>query len=271
MMMNKPIFKSDELPMSEFKTLGLVKSGVLLIGSEDLQALLNGRRTDMKEFHDLQLGKSTVPRIDAKLSLFRNEEGKVELRMHPIYHQPDYPLELTDVEAEQLINGETTSIYREIKKQGEPDKVYLFEYDSETNEFIRTEPDKLVIPESINDESLTAAQKEKLRKGKEVELADGTTIRFTGVDPLPFRASKYALVASLLLDGGVSFILYKGIRALTGAKQAEKEAAYGQGYRNALEDLKKAEHEVQQKSAGVVKEKENIEETRGYTRSGRSR
>lgn len=269
--MNKPVFKLDELPMSELKTLGLVKGGVLLIGNEDLQALLNGRRTDMRELHDLPLGKSTVPWIDAKLSLFRNEEGKVELRMHPIYHQADHPLELTDVESEKLINGEIPSLSRVVRKPGQPDKEYLFEFDPENNEFIRTDIDKLIIPDKVNDETLTAAQKELLPKGKEVDLSDGTSFRFTGLDPMPFRANKAALVASLLLDGGISYVLYKGIRSLTGAKQEEKQEAYNQGYRNAREDMERAEKELGKKPVNGLAQNGSDEEKRGYSRSGRAR
>ena len=266
-LMSKPLFKLSDLPMEELEHLELARDGKLLLSEADQKALLAGRRT-------LQIpvpGINHVPTIDAKLSLLRNTAGEAELRLHPIYKNPTYPEELTDVEAEKLINGEATVIARTVQKPGQPDRKYLFEFDPDTREFIRTDPEKIELPDRVNDETLTAAQKETLRKGKEVELSDGTRFRFTGVDPLPFRASKGMLIASLLLDGGISYVFYKGLRSLTGAKQEEKQEAYSLGYRNALEDMERAENQLDKKPVDGLGQKTGDVETRGYSRSGRAR
>jgi hypothetical protein len=274
--MNQAFFKPHELPIAQFERLGLAKNGQLLLSEEEQRILLTGRRTEMKQFQDLSAEGIQIPQIDAKLSMIRNKDGIAELRLHPIYKEPDYPTELTDIEAEKLINGELNSIHRVIKKTGQPKQDLLFEFDPETREFIKTDTKSLKLPKKVNDEELTAAQKEKLREGKEVELKDGTKFKYTGIDSKPFRANKYALIASILFDGGISYLLYKGIRSLAGAKQEEKNQAYSQGYQKAFEDMKQMTGQSKETPLKTTDEpmrpaQQKDEDQRTYTRSGVSR
>jgi hypothetical protein len=87
----------------------------------------------------------------------------------------------------------------------------------------------------MNNEELTPEQKLRFKKGKEVELADGTKFRFSAVDPNGIRSNKLHLIASLLIDGGISYVLYQGLKALGKDEKVSEE--YSRGYYDALEDM----------------------------------
>jgi len=93
-------------------------------------------------------------------------------------------------------------------------------------------------PDMVNGEFLTAAQKENYRKGKEAQLADRTRFSYSGTDTHGIRSNKIALVASILIDGGLSFVVYQGLNALFNQKHDPKEAnKLSPGYFNALKDM----------------------------------
>jgi hypothetical protein len=265
--MTQQIFNEKDLPLAELERVGLARDGKLQISRGALQALLSGRRTEMIRLNDLSMDGFQIPELDAKLSLRPDAEGKPELLLHPIYKEADYPEFLTDVEAEELQKGQAVNIWKIIKdEEGQP-KDILVEYDPETREFIITDTEKIVVPDFLNSEKLTPEQKEKYRKGKTVELNDGTVLQFSGSDSNGIRSNKLALIASILVDGGFSYMLYKGLHALFGEKQDEKERArMSPGYRQALEDMRK------NAAKPVIPDYASKDEySRGYSRSGISR
>ncbi|SDE62373.1 Protein of unknown function [Mucilaginibacter pineti] len=224
--------------MEELQKLGLADWNVLHIDDDDLAALLAGRRTDMLRLENLEQQGLHIPALDAKLSLRRNEDGKVELLAHPIYKYAEGPEYLTDIEKESLEKGEAVNVVKTIS-DGEGDKrEVLVEFDNETNEFIEVDTGKIFPPDEINGIPLTKEQKKNYRKGKEVETEDGTTIQYSAQDKHAIRANRLALIASILIDGGVSYVLFKGLNALFNKKQ---EAAPGKNFNQALEKLKEAE------------------------------
>ena len=90
----------------------------------------------------------------------------------------------------------------------------------------------------INGEYLTAAQKANYRKGKEIELPDHTRLNYSGTDVNGIRSNKLALIASIVIDGGLSYMLYKGLNAMFGEKHNPKEAnTLSPGYNNAVKDM----------------------------------
>lgn len=271
--MNKKLFKEKELPMAELEKLGLAQNGKLLITDENKAALLAGRRTNLIRLQNLQDENVLIGEMEAKVSLFRDPEGKLELRAHPVYHQPVFPVDLTDQEAEMLANGQTNAIYKKIKAVEEPAKEYLFEFDPETREYIKTDTGKIQSPDLVNSEILTPDQKKAFSKGEEVELSDGTKFRYTGVDTLPVRANKVALIASILIDGGISYLIYQGIRSLMGAHQHQKAQFYSEGYQKALEEMKAAAQQSEKQNADFItglKHKDD-QQTREYTKPAHSR
>ncbi|WP_345951274.1 DUF4099 domain-containing protein [Mucilaginibacter sp. PAMB04274] len=266
--MTQQIFNENDLPLAELEKIGLAKDGKIQMNAGTLQTLLTGRRTEMIRLNNLSMDSFHIAELDAKLSIRPDADGKLELFLHPIYKEADYPEFLTDVEAEELQKGQAANIWKIIKDdEGKPMDI-LVEYDPETREFIITDTEKIVVPEMVNNEKLNTEQKERYRKGKTVELPDGTVIQFSGSNSQGVRSNKLALVASIMIDGGISYMLYKGLHALFGETVDEKQRArMSPGYRQALEDLR-----TQRSTKPAVPEYEvKNEYSRGYSRSGMSR
>lgn len=221
--------------MADLERIGLAKKGQLSLDEDDLNAMLSGRRTDMLRLENLHADGIHIPALDAKLSLRPNTEGKLDLLVHPIYKDIEPPYYLTAEDAEQLEKGEKVNIDKVIVDKDGKAKEVLVEFDRDTNEFIITDTEQILAPEEINGLPLTPQQKEKYRKGQEVETDDGTTIQYSAKDKHGVRSDRLALIASILIDGGVSYILFKGLNALFNKPQKKEP---GTNYHKAIEKLK---------------------------------
>ncbi|RFZ91069.1 DUF4099 domain-containing protein [Mucilaginibacter conchicola] len=236
--MNIISFKESELPVDELETIGLAAGGQMLLNVNDLKALLSGRRTDMLHLENLETESIKIKSIHAKISLRRNENGKADLLIHPIYRKPATPDFLDDNEAKQLEKGEVASLLKITVDDKGNKKEVLVEYDAETREFIVSDTEKILVPDMINSEFLTPAQKEAYRKGKEVKLADGTILNYSGTDSQGIRSNRLALIASVLVDGGLSFMVYQALNAAFGKKHDPKESKkLSPGYHSAMADV----------------------------------
>lgn len=236
--MNLISFKENELPIKDLETLGLASRGQLLLNVNDLKALLSGRRTDMLHLENLETGNIKIKAIDAKISLHRNEQGKTGLLIHPIYRKPATPDLLEEDEALQLEKGVAASVLKVTTDKKGNKKELLVEYDPETREFIVSDTEKIMAPDMINSEFLTPAQKEAYRKGREVKLADGTVLNYSNSDTNGIRSNRLALIASILVDGGLSYMIYQGLNALFGKQHDPNESEkLSPGYYSAMEDL----------------------------------
>lgn len=237
--MKQQQFELQELPLAELQKIGLGQNGLITLKEDDLQALLAGRRTGMLRLENLTGDGMHIPMIDAKLSFKRNAQGNMDMLLHPIYKEATYPEYLTDVEAEKLQNGTAVNIEKVITDNEGHRQDVLIEYDPETKEFIITDSEKILIPDMVNNEFLSLEQRERYKKGKEVKLADGTVFQYSGTDKQGLTSNKLALVASIVIDGGLSYLLYKGLNALLNKKRDEKEAAsFSRGYDQAVLDMK---------------------------------
>jgi hypothetical protein len=235
--------------MEELQKLGLADWNVLHIDDDNLTASLAGRRTDMLRLENLEQQGLHIPALDAKLSLRRNADGGVELLAHPIYKYAEGPEYLTDTEIESLEKGEAVNVVKTIS-DGEGDKrEVLVEFDKDTNRFITVDTGKIFPPDEINGIPLTHQQKKNYRKGKEVETEDGTTIQYSAKYKQAIRADCLALIASVLIDGGVSYVLFKGLNALFNKKQEKERGRY---FHKALEKMSEAQ--VREVTPGVNSE-----------------
>jgi hypothetical protein len=264
--MTDQLFDEQALPLEDLEEIGLAKNGRFLLAADDLKALLSGRRTDMLRLENLAAEGIHILAMDAKLSLKQNPEGNLDLLIHPVYREAEYAQYLTDSEAEMLEKGEIANILKRTSDTQGNETDILVEFDKDTNEFIITDTEKILVPDFVNNEKLTLEQKERYRKGKEVELSDGTKFQYSGTNSKGISSNKLALVASILIDGGVSYILYKGLNALLGQKpDQESRQHYGKGYHQALKDMQAQEKEK------AMNFQDKTEYNRGYSRSGRSR
>lgn len=60
------------------------------------------------------------------------------------------------------------------------------------------------------------------------------------------RSNRLALIASIIVDGGVSYMLYRGLNAVFGKKQDPKESnQFSTGYEQALRDMQANENAQQ--------------------------
>ncbi|NHA05479.1 DUF4099 domain-containing protein [Mucilaginibacter sp. HC2] len=236
--MNLVNFQEDELPIKDLETIGLAAGGQLLLNVDDLKALLSGRRTGLMELHDLEAENIRIKSINAKISLKPNEAGKLDLLIHPVYRKAATPEFLDETEAQQLRKGEVASLLKITVDDRGNKKEMLVEYDPETREYIVSDTDKILAPDMVNNEFLTPAQKENYRKGREVRIADGTKFSYSATDHHGIRSNKLRLVASILIDGGLSYMVYKGLNALFNQKRDQKTAEkLSPGYHQALKDI----------------------------------
>lgn len=114
----------------------------------------------------------------------------------------------------------------------------IYQFDKETNSFVAIESDDVLIPEEVNGMQLTEEQKRKLKKGQVVEMADGTSLQTSPANAKNsfLQSNRKLLIASMLLDGGMSFFLIKGIQLLTNLadRKKQEDQLYNKGYREAL-------------------------------------
>jgi hypothetical protein len=241
--MIKQVFNKRDIPVDELERIGLAKDGVVLLDVDDLNALLAGRRTDMLRLEHLELDGVHIEALDAKMSLRMAKDGQVELLLHPIYREPEVPSFLTSTQAEMLEKGDIINLQKMIFDDEGHAKEVLVEFDKDTNEFIITDTEKIQAPDQVNGVPLTEEQKEKYRKGKEVQVDnDGTTLQYSATEKQGMRSDKLALIASILIDGGVSYMLYKGLNAFFGKKdEQETKRGVGKNYREAFKNMEEQE------------------------------
>ncbi len=236
--MNLVNFNENRLPIKDLETIGLASGEQLLLNADDLKALLSGRRTGLLTLENLEADNIRIKSLNAKLSLQQGSDGQVNLLIHPVYRRAVVPECLDAEEAERLQKGKVGSLLKVTRDDRGKETQLLVEYDRETREYILSDTAKILAPDIVNGEFLTPAQKERYRKGEEVELADRTAFNYTAIDPQGLRANKIALIASVLIDGGLTYVLYRGLNALFNEQRdPDKESKLSAGYYHALNDM----------------------------------
>lgn len=231
-------FLEKELPVKELEKLGLYQDGKLTLEPDDLEALLSGRRTDLIRLSGLQSEGFRIESLDAKISLNRSPEGGITVQIHPIYKQAQkYPL-LNNVEADQLELGALSSVVKTYQTPEGKTKSRVIEYDPETKEFLSYDPDKVRVPEAVNGEKLSDSQKERFRNGGLVQLSDGTQFQHRASDRMGILSDRAALVLSVLLDGGISYLIIRGLRNIFNSSKEQKDE-YSESYNKVLREMER--------------------------------
>jgi len=230
------LFNIQDIPVEELSKLGLLNNGKPMLSQADMDALLSGHRTDLITLQDLHGDGIHIKKMEAKLSLEKTVDGQVSLQLHPIYRDvKKHPL-LLDIEAEQLEQGKLTHVLKTYQEGDGKRKSWIIEFDPETKEFIAADPEKIKVPAMINGEKLSDLQKEQYRNGSIVELTDGTRLQRRASSRSGVTANREALMYSLVLDGGISYMLLRSLRNLFGSKSQQKDP-YTEGYQRALQDM----------------------------------
>lgn len=228
-------YKVKDLPLKEMESLGLATKGKVNLSGENLNALLSGNRTDLVRINNISSNGIEISKLDAKLSLRATGDGKLNLLLHPIYKNAQAPAFLSEEEVEELKSGEENNIIG-IIGEGKEKKTVFVEFDKETNEFLQIDSAKVIAPESVNDQTLTPAQKRRFQQGQVIDLQDETSIQATGKNNKGIVSNRTMLILSVLLDGGISYMLFKAIQAIEGKK---KQRDYNSGYNAALDKVLK--------------------------------
>lgn len=259
------IIKEKDLPIKELEKLGLFSNGALNLVQNDIDALLAGRRTEMQSLKNLQLDGFSIHQLDAKLSLDIDAKGKVALNLHPIYKtEVPHPL-LSEKEAKNLREGKLHSIQKEYEQ---PNKILgkiVIEYDEQTKEFVSYHPAEVEAPEKVNGETLSEKQKKAFRNGELVQLEDGTRFQHSAADSKGVRSDRARLIFSVLVDGGLSYLVFRGLKNLKDNLEAQKQD-YTKGYNQALADMMvgKPKREIDVTVGKQIENSRGIHEGRRY-------
>lgn len=157
-----------ELPFQQFEKIGLPKEQVLNLPKKDLQNLLKGNKTDIVALKVKDLDTT----IDAKLSLIRNDDNSVSLKIHPFRKEINNDLGLSSSQLNQLKKGEIIEIQAEAKNKEM--KKHFVQLDTSINELVSVLKENVKVPNKLDMDGekiqLSNEQKEKIASGKEVSI-----------------------------------------------------------------------------------------------------
>ncbi|KQS36149.1 DUF4099 domain-containing protein [Pedobacter sp. Leaf194] len=233
------LFSQNDLPFQAMEALGLSTDDDVLLESTDFKALLAGRRTGLLTLSGLSTEYFQIERLDARLSLQRNLKGEVELRLHPIYK---------NVQGHSLLSGQEVSLLSSSKEdflqKGFQDStggtsLMIFEYDALTRDFITYFPEEVQVPDFVNGYALSPAQQSGFKRGEALELEDGTRLQHRASESKGILSNRAALVLSVVVDGGQSYFLIRGIRAIKG-EEGQQVDYNTPGYKQAFAEMQRS-------------------------------
>ena len=226
------------LPMKDLEIFGVIKNGKFTIPDIEVNALKNGRMTDVVELTNLRGKDIYIEKLPARLSIVRGEDGNPALRIDPVYIEPNLHPDLNEVERNQLVRKELANIKKSyVDKEGNI-QTEIIEYDQRTKQFLSYNPRDIKAPQMVNGQELNSQQKKQYKEGETVVLADGTEFQLSPSSPKGIRSNKAGLVVSVILDGGLSYLLLTGVGKMLG-KKSQEEKAYSEGYLQAIKEVQK--------------------------------
>jgi len=149
--------------------------------------------------------------------------------------------EKAQLEMKDAGDGKKTWEVRDYAEGDRHERTFLFEYDRETKSFVGVDAEKITVPETLDGQQLTPEQKRDFREGRPIAMPDGTSAQASPKEKNGIRSNRRMLIASVLLDGGISFLLYHAIKALVKnrktAEQKERDV-YSKGYLDAINKVR---------------------------------
>ena len=107
------------LPMKDLEIFGVLKNGKYTIPEKEVTALKNGKMTDIVELKGLKSKDIHIDKMPARLSIVRGEDGSPALRIDPVYREPKFHPDLSEVERNQLVRKELNNIKKSyVDKEG---------------------------------------------------------------------------------------------------------------------------------------------------------
>ena len=163
----------EDIPFDKLEKAGVNRDFVDRMDQRELNDFLNGFRSDKLYTINAKINGEDH-KIPAKLRLHQGEDGKVDVKVHPIQrlYVPDEYLghKFTKEEKGALLNDKNLGKTVELtSRDGKKDNYYL-SIDPKTNELIPLRAKHIQIPDKIKGATLTAEQKEKLAAGQKVTV-----------------------------------------------------------------------------------------------------
>ncbi len=165
--------KVEDIPFDKLEKAGINRSFVDRMEKRELTDFLNGFRSDKLYTINARINDQDY-KIPAKIRLQQDQDGKVDVKVHPIQrlYIPDEYLghKFTKEEKGALLNDKNLGKTVELtSKNGQKDTYYLG-IDGKTNELIALKARYIQIPDKIKGVSLTSEQKDKLAAGQKVTV-----------------------------------------------------------------------------------------------------
>jgi len=169
--------KKDEIPLEKLEKVGIKKDFVGQMESQELKDFLNGFRSQKLYTVNARINDEDF-RIPAKIRLQKQEDGTVNVKVHPIQrlHIPDEYMghKFSKEDKGALLNDKNLGRTVELTgKNGQKDQ-YFLSIDSKTNELVPLRMKHIDIPDKIKGVSLSDEQKQKLGNGEKVTLENMT-------------------------------------------------------------------------------------------------
>jgi hypothetical protein len=169
--------KKEQIPLEKLEKVGIKGDFVGKMKSQELKDFLNGFRSQKLYTVNARINDEDF-RIPAKIRLQKQEDGSVNVRIHPIQRLqiPEeymgYKFSKEDKSA--LLGDKNLGKTVELTgKNGQKDQ-YFLSIDSKTNELVPLRTKHIDIPEKIKGVSLSDEQKQKLGNGEKVTVENMT-------------------------------------------------------------------------------------------------
>ena len=169
--------KKEQIPLEKLEKVGIKGDFVGKMESQELKDFLNGFRSQKLYTVNARINDEDF-RIPAKIRLQKQEDGSVNVRVHPIQRLqiPEeymgYKFSKEDKSA--LLGDKNLGKTVELTgKNGQKDQ-YFLSIDSKTNELVPLRTKHIDIPEKIKGVSLSDEQKQKLGNGEKVTVENMT-------------------------------------------------------------------------------------------------
>ena len=170
---NEYRYKPEQIDWETMNNLGLGKERLEKMNL--LEPLLKGFKTNELVPVSLNLG-TAVTRMDARLSLQHNDEGKVVVAIHGIRKEPNLNFEFfghkfTDEDKKNLLDAGNMGRVVDLKNPKTGETIpSIISVDRLTNELIALKIEYIKIPDEIKGVKLNDEQKQTLMDGKPLHL-----------------------------------------------------------------------------------------------------
>ena len=145
-----------------------------------------------------------------------------------------------DGEAKDITKYDNLFLIRPFEGKNKQFQSKIFELDLKDKTIKDLDTTKYEL-QTVNGKTLSEKQLQQLRKGKEVKLDDETTIQLSPKadnDKKLSSSVKALLITSVMIDGGITFMLIKGIQKLAKMQEDNRKQLESWKYLDELQKLK---------------------------------